>query len=104
MQVLNTFCVLIDFINSIHTLRSPLCYRSYFVAIFSSFASQMPHYLQSDSNTMNPSQIRRFMIEPEETWSKNVEEKEGRRNFAGLQKFATCEISQHCSHLLLTSF
>ena len=73
----------------------------------------MPHNLQSDSNTMNLSRIRRCMIEPEEIWSKNTEEKELSGNFAGLQKFATCEfrrllkflkfagceISQHCSHV-----
>ena len=43
---------------------------------------------------MNPSQIRRCIIEPEEIWSKNTEEKELIGNFAGLQNFATCEISQ----------
>ena len=51
----------------------------------------MPHYLQSDSNTMNPSRIRRCMIEPEEIWSKNSEAQEGSGNFAGLQKVATCK-------------
>ena len=116
MQVLNTIYVLIDFNNSIDTLGSQLCYLSHLVAIFSSFVGQMPHYLQSDSNTMNPSRIRRCMIEPEEIWSKNAEEmREISGNFAGLQKFATCkfrnlrifegcEISQHCSHMLLTAF
>ena len=49
----------------------------------------MPQYLQSDSNTMNPSRIRRYMIEPEEIWSKNTKEQEGSGNFAGLQKVAT---------------
>ena len=36
----------------------------------------MPHYLQFDSNMMNPSRIRRCMLEPEEIGSKNTEEKE----------------------------
>ena len=49
---------------------------------------------------MNPSRIRRCMIEPEDIWSKNVEEKDGCGNLAGLQKFTTCEISQHCSPAL----
>ena len=51
----------------------------------------MPHYLQFDSNMMNPSRIRRCMIEPEEIWSKNTKEKELSGNFVGLQKFATCK-------------
>ena len=57
MEVLNTFCVLIDFSNSIDTLGSRLCYLSHFVAIFSSFVGQKPHYLQSDLNKMNSSRI-----------------------------------------------
>ena len=46
MQVLNTFCVLINLNNLIDALGSRLCHLSHFVAIFSSFAGQMPHYLQ----------------------------------------------------------
>ena len=62
----------------------------------------MPHYLQSDSNTMNPSRIRRCMIEPEEIWSKNSEEKESSMDILqGCEnsqpaKFSGCKISQHC--------
>ena len=89
MQVLNTFCVLIDFNNSIDILGSRLCYWSHFVAIFSSFSGQVPHYLQSDSNMMNPSRIRRCMIEPEEIWSKNPEKKEN-----SVEILQGCEISQ----------
>ena len=49
----------------------------------------MPHYLQSDSNTMNPSRIRRCMIEPEEIWSKNAEENE-----SSVKILQGCENSQ----------
>ena len=55
----------------------------------------MPHILQFDSNTMNPSRIRRRMIKPEEIWSKNAEEKESSVeisqvvNFCRLRNFAT---------------
>ena len=48
-----------------------------FCSYFCSFSGQIPHYLQSDSNTMNPGRIRRCMIKPKEIWSKNAEEKEG---------------------------
>ena len=34
LQVLSTFCVLINLNNTIDTLRSQLCYQSYFVYIF----------------------------------------------------------------------
>ena len=73
----------------------------------------MPHYLQFDSYMMNPSRIRRCMVESEEFGSKNTEEKELSGNFAGLQKFATCKFRrlpifatcEHCSPVcLLTSF
>ena len=64
----------------------------------------MPQNLQSDSNTMNPSRIQRCVIEPEEIWSKNTEEKELSGNFAGLQNFATCEISQHSSPVPAVDF
>ena len=40
---------------------------------------------------MNPSRIRRCMIELEEIWSKNAEEQEGSGNFVGLQKVAICK-------------
>ena len=58
----------------------------------------MPHYLQSDSNTMNPSRIRRCMIELEEIWSKNVEEK--KRSVEILQGF---ESSQPANFVTLLS-
>ena len=68
-----------------------------------SFVGQIPHYLHSDSNTMNLSRIRRCMIEPEEIWSKNTEEKESSvKILQGCENsqpanFTSCEISQHCS-------
>ena len=52
---------------------------------------------------MNPSRIRRCMIEPEEIWSKNAEEKESSVEIMqGCENsqpanFAGCEILQHCS-------
>ena len=42
----------------------------------------------------NQSKIPRYMIKSEEFWSKNTEEKEPVEILTGLQKFATCEISQ----------
>ena len=65
----------------------------------------MPHYLQFNSNMMNPSRILRCMVESEEIGHKNTKEKELSGNFEGLRKFATykfrrlrnfaaCEISQ----------
>ena len=72
----------------------------------------MPHYLKFDSNTMNPSRIRRCIIKPEEIWRKNTEEMELSGNFAGLRKFATCKfcrlrifaVCEHCSPVCLTAF
>ena len=61
----------------------------------------MPHILQFDSNMMNLSRIRRCVIEQEEIWSKNAEDKESSveilhgcensqlANFRRLQNFAT---------------
>ena len=52
---------------------------------------------------MNPSRIKRCIIEPEEIWSKNAEEKESSVEILqGCENsqpanFTGCEISQHCS-------
>ena len=103
MQVLGTFCVLINLNNLIDALRSLTWLLITFCSYIVSFAGKQPHFLQSDSNTMNPSGIRRFMNEPEETRTKNTEEKkrsveilQGYENLQ-LANFAGCEISQHCS-------
>ena len=58
----------------------------------------MPHYLQSVSNTMNPSRIRRCIIKEEEIWRKNTEEKELNGNFVG------CEFSQPANFHRLRNF
>ena len=52
---------------------------------------------------MNPSRIRRCMIEPKEIWSKNTKEKENTvKILQGCENsqsanFAGCEFLQHCS-------
>ena len=54
----------------------------------------MPHYLQFDSNTMNPSRIRRCTLEPEEFGAKTLKRRRAQKEFCRVAKIRNLQISQ----------
>ena len=84
MQVLSTFCVLINLNNPIDTLRSRLYYLSYFVDIFVVLQANYTIIIESTKIRRTQAELEAACTSQKAIGAKNIRRDEHCRDFAVL--------------------